>query len=131
MKQIIIPFIAVFVFVLAIAGCGDSGVGGNLLGQGGNVTFTMGTQTGGGGGTQFTWSPSTTVKVTKLILSTTGFSDTITDNSGTSYASGQTWAYPQEYTGVATGQQWQFVFTGTIDSANNAAFTSTANLTIP
>lgn len=133
MKQVILPFIAIFAFVIAIAGCGDSGTGNSLLGGNGTgtVTFTMGVQTGGGGGTQFTWSPSTTVKVTRLILSTTGFSDTITDNSGTSYAGGQTWVYPQEYTGVTTGQQWQFNFTGTIDSANNAAFTSTANLTIP
>ncbi|MCC6866998.1 MAG: hypothetical protein IT280_12660 [Ignavibacteria bacterium] len=125
MKKTLLLFLPVFIITIAIISCGDNTTGTGL----GSVTFTMGTQQGPNGGTQFTWSPSKSVKVTKLILGTTGFSDTITDNSGTVYTGNQTWAYPNEYTGVTTGQQWTFNFTGT--DSSNQAYTSTANLTIP
>jgi hypothetical protein len=129
MKNTVITFLLLIFLAAGIAGCGDNGTGNSLFGPGGNnVTFTMGAQQGPNGGVQFTWIPSTSVRVTKLILGTTGFSDTITDNSGQLYTGNQPWAYPNEYTGVAAGQQWQFNFTGT--DSTNAAFTSTANLTI-
>ena len=130
MKKTILLFLPVLAIMIGIASCGNNDTGTGLLGNNTAVTFTMGAQTGAGGGVQFTWQPSVDVKVTKLILSTTGFSDTITDNSGGTYTANQSWAYPNEYTGVTSGQQWQFNFTGTLAS-NNQAFTSTANLTIP
>lgn len=129
MKKTILPFLLVVLMALGIAGCGDNGTGNSLFGpNSGNVSFTMGAQQGPNGGAQFTWVPNKSVKVTMLILSTTGFADTITDNTGQLYTAGETWAYPQEYTGVAVGQQWQFNFTGT--DSTNTAYTSTANLTI-
>ena len=129
MKKTLLLFIPVFIMAVFITACGsdDTGTG---LGLGGNtVTFTMGAQQSTNG-VQFTWQPSVSIKVTQLILGTTGFSDTITDNSGATYTANQQWAYPNEYTGVTSGQQWQFKFTGTIDSTNQA-FTTTANYTIP
>lgn len=128
MKNTVIPFLLVIFMAAGLAGCGDNSVTGGLLG-GSNVSFTMGVQNGPTSGAQFTWVPSKSVKVTSLILGTTGFTDTITDNTGQLYTAGQTWAYGNEYTGVTTGQQWQFAFTGT-DSAGTA-YTSTASLTIP
>lgn len=126
MKKILSLFIPVFILAIGIISCGDNSTGG-LLGNN-NVTFTMGVQQSQNG-VQFTWQPSVSVRVSQLILSTNGFSDTITDNSNQLYTGGQVWAYPNEYTGVTTGQQWQFNFTGT--DSTNQAYTSTANLTIP
>ncbi|MBN8584340.1 MAG: hypothetical protein J0M37_04530 [Ignavibacteria bacterium] len=125
MKKTLLLFLPVLVLTLGIISCGDSGTGG-LLGS--NITFTMGVQQSTNG-VQFTWQPSASVRVSKLILGTTGFTDTITDNSNQLYTANQVWAYPNEYTGVTTGQQWQFTFTGT--DSSNQAYTSTANLTIP
>ncbi len=131
MKKIFMYFLPVLVLALFTAACGNnSDTGTGILGNNNTVTFTMGVQQATSGNTQFTWQPGVDVKVTKLVLSTNGFADSIIDNSGSTYAANQTWAYPQEYTGVTTGQQWQFVFTGTTVS-NNQSFTSTANLTIP
>lgn len=130
MKKTILLFIPAFLIMIGIISCGNSGDGTGLLGTGNNqVNFTMGVQQSTNG-VQFTWQPSVDVKVTKLVLGTTGFTDSIIDNSGQTYAANQQWAYPSEYTGVTTGQQWQFVFTGTTPS-NNQAFTSTINYTIP
>jgi hypothetical protein len=131
MKKTVLPFALVLFLILGIASCNNSGTdSGNLLGgNNNNVNFTMGTQQGTNG-TQFTWQPGVDVKVTQLILGTTGFAETITDNSGQTYTANQTWVYPNENSGVTTGQQWQFIFTGTTPS-NNQGFTSTVNYTIP
>lgn len=128
MKRTILLYIPMLLIVIGIISCGDNTTGNGLLGNNNTVTFTMGAQQSTNG-VQFTWVPSVSVRVTKLILGTTGFSDTITDNSNQLYTANQVWVYPNEYTGVTTGQQWQFSFTGT-DSLNQA-YTSTASLTIP
>ncbi len=129
MKKTILLYIPLLLIAIGIISCGDNSTGNSLLGGNNNtVTFTMGAQQSTNG-VQFTWKPSVSVRVTKLILGTTGFSDTITDNSNQLYTANQVWVYPNEYTGVTTGQQWQFNFTGT-DSLNQA-YTSTASLTIP
>ena len=128
MKKTILLFIPAFLIMIGIISCGNSTDGTGLLGNN-TVNFTMGAQQSTNG-VQFTWQPSVDVKVTKLVLGTGNFADTITDNSGATYTANQQWAYPNEYTGVTTGQQWQFVFTGTTAS-NNQAFTSTINYTIP
>ncbi len=131
MRNTILSVTAVLFIMLGIAGCKDSVTDGNLLGGNNTntVNFTMGVQPSTNG-VQFTWNPSANVIVTKLVLSTTGFKDSIIDNSGQTYTAGQQWAYPNEYTGVTTGQQWQFIFSGTTTS-NNQAFASTVNYTIP
>jgi hypothetical protein len=129
MKKTLLLFIPVLLIAVLITACSKNDTGTGLLGVGNNtVTFTMGAQQSTNG-VQFTWKPSVSVRVTKLILGTNGFSDTITDNSNQLYTANQVWVYPNEYTGVTTGQQWQFNFTGT-DSLNQA-YTSTASLTIP
>ena len=131
MRNTILSTSAVLLLILGIAGCKDSPTDGNLLGinNTNTVNFTMGVQQSANG-VQFTWNPSVNVIVTKLVLSTTGFKDSIIDNSGQTYTAGQQWAYPNEYTGVTSGQQWQFNFSGSTPS-NNQAFTSTVNYTIP
>lgn len=130
MKRTILLFLPVLTAIL-MAACGNNDTGTGLLGVNNNtVNFTMGTQQGANG-TQFTWQPSVDIKVTMLVLSTNGFADTITDNSGQTYTANQQWVYPNEYTGVTSGQQWQFVFTGTTPNNNNQAFNSTVNYTIP
>lgn len=129
MKKTLLLFIPVFLLAVFVTACGNNDTGTGLLGPGNNnVTFTMGVQQSTNG-VQFTWQPNVSVRVTSLILATNGFADTITDNSNQLYTAGQVWAYPNEYTGVTSGQQWQFNFTGT-DSLNQG-YTSTANLTIP
>ena len=128
MKKTILLFIPAFIIMIGIISCGNSTDGTGLLGNN-TVNFTMGTQQSTNG-VQFTWQPGVDVKVTKLVLGTGSFVDSIVDNSGQTYSANQTYAYPSEYTGVATGQQWQFVFTGTTVS-NNQGFTSTINYTIP
>ena len=128
MKKSILPLIAVIFLSIGFISCGNDTTTGGILGGNNTVTFTMGAQQSTNG-VQFTWQPSVSVRVTKMILGTNGFSDTITDNSNQLYTANQQWAYPNEYTGVTTGQQWQFSFTGT-DSLNQA-YTSTASLTIP
>ncbi|HMQ80231.1 MAG TPA: hypothetical protein PKE39_11335 [Ignavibacteria bacterium] len=128
MKKTLLLFIPVFLLAVLIAACGNN-TGTGLLGQGNNnVTFTMGVQQSTNG-VQFTWQPNVSVRVSQMILGTNGFSDTITDNSNQLYTGNEVWAYPNEYTGVTSGQQWQFSFTGT-DSLNQG-YTATANLTIP
>jgi hypothetical protein len=133
MKKLLTLFAAAL--VLFAAGCNnDTGTGGNILGGNGNanVTFTMGTQQTQNGNTQFTWQPSVDVKVTKLIVKVNNQQiDEIIDNSGQTYTAGTAWAYPNEYTGVQSGQQWQFLFSGSIVSNNQQYTDVTANLTIP
>ncbi len=128
MKKTLLLFLPLVMFALAIISCGDNTTGSSLLGGNNTVTFTMGVQQSTNG-VQFTWKPSVSVRVSKLVLGTNGFSDTITDNSNQLYTANQVWVYPNEYTGVTTGQQWQFSFTGT-DSLNQS-YTATASLTIP
>jgi len=128
MKKTILLFIPALMIMIGIISCGNSTDGTGLLGNN-TVNFTMGTQQSTNG-VQFTWQPSVDVKVTKLVLGTGNFADSIIDNSGQTYSANQTYAYPNEYTGVATGQQWKFVFSGTTGT-NNQAFLSTINYTIP
>lgn len=73
MKKTILLFLPVLAIMIGIASCGNNDTGTGLLGNNTAVTFTMSTQTGAGGGVQFTWQPSVDVKVTNFILSTTGF----------------------------------------------------------
>ena len=76
--------------------------------------------------------PSVDVKLTRIIanLPAQPYSDTIT-NTNTAYVFSKDTAYTwYEYSGISTGQAWNFVFTGNIVSSGSA-YTSTANFSVP
>ena len=135
MKKLLTLLITGAILSFLAGGCSNnSNTGSNLLGGNGTdpVSFTMGTQQAQSGNTQFTWKPSVDVKITKLIIKVGGQQiDQIDDTSGQTYTANQSWVYPNEYTGVQTGQQWEFLWTGTVVS-NNTAFTDlSTSYTIP
>ncbi|MBI4534651.1 MAG: hypothetical protein HY708_00135 [Ignavibacteriae bacterium] len=96
------------------------------------VTFTMSSQPGTQGGTSFLFAPSVDVRLTRAIvaLAAQQFVDTLTNPNPTQVFSAGTPYQLQEYTGVASGQQWSFLLTGTLVS-NNAAFNQPAAYTVP
>jgi len=105
---------------------GTGGTGGT-----GGVTFTVSSTQGNQGGVIFTATPSVDVKITKVTLSLPAqqFNDVLQGDGTTVYPANQA-VQLDEYTGVATGQQWTFQFEGNLAS-NNQAFNVTANYTIP
>ena len=138
MKRLLILVIPLFLY-LGI-GCSDNGGGGTITdpfgpggggGTTGGVTFTIGVTQGQQGGVIFTATPSVAIKITKVTVSLPAqqFTDVLTGDGTTVYQAGQPVAL-EEYTGVASGQQWTFKFEGTLAS-NNQAFNVTTNFTIP
>jgi hypothetical protein len=126
---------------LIVAGCGDDAVGptggtGGLGGGGnggGGVTFTMGKTPGQQGGVIFTFKPSVDVTITTVTLKLPEqqFEDPLTNpNPNEVYTSQNTYEI-EEYTGVQSGQKWQFVFVGKLGSSTGTAYNVTANYTIP
>jgi hypothetical protein len=138
-------FLSLFLILgfLALIGCSDdaTGPGGGLGGGGGGggVTFTMGTTQGQNGGTVFTFKPSTSVTVTTLTVKYPAqpFEDVLTNpNPNTVFDSQNTYSTEGtngegEYTGVQSGQQWQFIFVGKLESSTGTAYNVTVNYTIP
>lgn len=137
MKKIfsIILFFALLMIVACDDNATDSGGLGGGLGGGGNggVTFTMGTTPGQQGGTIFTFRPSTTVTVTTVTLKLPAqqFEDPLTNPNPTEVYNSQNTYEIEEYTGVQTGQQWQFIFVGKLGSSTGTAYNVTVNYTIP
>jgi hypothetical protein len=131
MRQIL--FLTLLAALLFVWGCNNDDSGTNPFGPGGNgnVTFTMqgqGTQTS----YEFYFQPSVNVKLSRILASlpAQSYTDTVPNNNPNyifSKDTAYTW-YP--YTGVNTGQQWTFTFTGTIAS-DNAAFTVSSNFNVP
>lgn len=143
MKRIFTLLLAALT-VFAFVSCKDNstspnntgGLGGGIGGGGGGggVTFTMGTTQGQQGGTIFTFRPSTDVTVTTLTLKLPAqqFEDVLTNPNPNEVFNPQTeYSTETEYTGVQSGQQWQFVFVGKLGSSTGTAYTVTANYTIP
>ena len=130
-----------FFFILTLLllsfayGCSDSGTGTGGVGggpTGGSITFQM---SGQGNNTSYTFSfrPSVDTKLSKLIAAvpSLGFADTLTNTGNPNYVFSKDTTYALDpYSGVATGQQWTFTFTGNIVS-NNQAYTVTSNYTVP
>jgi hypothetical protein len=116
-----------YFIVIYVVGCGSNSVTNPL---GGSVTFTM-SQQPGATGIQFLAKPSADCRITRVIcnLPAQNIADTLTSNFPNYLYSKDTSYIINEYSGVATGQQWNFVFTGT--DAANAAYTTTSNYTIP
>lgn len=106
------------------------GIGGTGGGTGG-VTFTIGSQQGENGGILFHATPSVAVKVAKVTCSlpAQNFTDVVEGDANTIFNANEAVGI-QEYTGVASGQQWTFKFEGTLAS-NNQAFNVTSNYTVP
>jgi hypothetical protein len=97
------------------------------------VTFTI-TQQQGTQGIIFYATPSAAVTITNVNVSVTN----VTPPFNKDYTGDGTTVYPantaleiNEFTGVASGQKWVFVFTGKLGSATGTAFTATSNYTVP
>ncbi len=147
MKKIVFPF-AVLLLLLAYNGCGKSapsptgpsggGLGGILNGNNGNggnnssVKFTIGVTQGSQGGILFTAMPSTNVTVNEFTINlpSQNLSDTYPGDGTTVYQGGTVYSL-EEYTGVASGQQWSFNFKGNVGSSQGQAYDVTVNYTIP
>jgi hypothetical protein len=116
----------------AVAPTGGGGIGGGG-GGGGSVTFTIGTKQGQQGGIIFTFKPSANVTVTTatLRLPAQQYEDVLTNPDPNEVFTAQNVYDLDEYTGVATGQQWTFTFVGKLGSSSGTAYTVTANYTIP
>ena len=80
----------------------------------------------------FTAKPSAAVTVTRITVSlpAQNFNDVLQGDGTTVYQGGQTYDL-EEYTGVASGQQWTFKFEGKLCSAQGQAYNVTSNYTIP
>lgn len=136
MKNLILYLISLI--LITGTACNDNSGGGTLtdpFGNGGtggtgSVTFTISSQQGQQG-IIFIAAPSVSVKITKVTvnLAAQQFNDIVQGNGTTVYNANQS-VQINEYTGVASGQQWTFQFEGTIVS-NNQAFNITSNYTVP
>ena len=135
MKKII--SISLLLITIIILGCQDDSNTGvtDPFGTGtntgtGNVTFSMST-TQGQQGVIFVATPSVAVKITKVTVSLPAqqFTDVLTDD-GTTVFNANEGVQLDEYTGVASGQQWTFQFEGSLANGGQA-FNVTSNYTIP
>ena len=112
---------------------GGGGLGGGGGGGGtGSVTFTISTQPGTTG-IFFNITPSVavTIKTITVSLPAQSYTDPYTGDGTTVYPANTAQKLGTEYTGVATGQKWVFVFTGHLGSATGTAFSATSNYTVP
>jgi len=95
------------------------------------VTFQISSQQGGTG-TQFLAKPSVDVKITRVIVSLPAqpYSDTL-NNPLPAYVFSKDSTYVVgEYTGVHSGQQWQFRFSGSV-TPGGTVFDVTSNYPVP
>ena len=134
-------FLLLMIGVLIVVGCKDNttgpttgGFGGGGGGNTGGVTFTMGTTQGSQqGNTMFTFRPSTDITITSvnIKLPAQQFEDPLTNPNPNEVYNSQNTYQIEEYTGVQSGQQWEFVFVGKLGSSTGTAYTVTTNYTIP
>jgi hypothetical protein len=111
---------------------GIGGLGGPGGGGGNNsVAFTI-SQQPGNTGVVFFAAPSVAVVITSVAVSlpAQSFTDTVPGDGTTVFAANVAVSI-REYTGVASGQKWTFVFIGKLTSSTGTAFTATANYTVP
>ena len=111
----------------------DSGGLGGVGGGGtGGVTFTITQGAGNQGGIIFYATPSAAVTITKVNSSVPAVQFTLdTQGDGTTVFPASKPVSINEFTGVASGQKWVFVFTGKLGSSTGTAFTATSNYTVP
>ncbi len=127
MKKFFPPLILSFLLYLS-AGCNNSVTNPTTNNS---VTFSV-SQQPGNLGIKFYAKPSADVKITKIIslLASASFTDTVV-NQNPSYVFSKDTSYEiNEYTGVQSGQKWNFNFIGNTVS-NNTAFNVTTSYTVP
>src|ERR1035437_3846235 len=108
---------------------GAGGVGGGGGGGGGGgVTFGI-TQAPGNTGIIFSATPSAAITIVNVSVPAAQFNKDYAGDKTTVYPANQPVTI-NEFTGVATGQKWVFVFTGNLGSATGTAFTATSNYTV-
>lgn len=116
--------------IIYYTGCNNNSVTNSLLG-GSSVSFSI-SQANGTQGVIFYGKANVDVKITKVIVSlaTQNFFDTLTPQNP-NYVYSKDTSYPiSEFTGVQSGQKWNFAFTGATVSAGSA-YTSNVSYTIP
>ena len=113
----------------------SGGLGGNGGGGGGgtgSVTFTISQQPGTTGIFFYiTPSAAVTIKTITVSLPAQPYTDPYTGDGTTVFPANTAQKLNNEYTGVATGQKWVFVFTGNLGSSTGTAFNVTSNYTVP
>ena len=129
LKNLIILGLLVSAFM---AGCNknDSVTGPNNLNN--QVSFQISQQNGQNGGVEFLFQPSVNVKISRVISKYPAqqFADTISNVNANYVYSKDTIYLINEYTGVQNGQQWNFDFTGSVQSQNNSNYNVTSNYTV-
>lgn len=122
------PLLIAAYLLYSLAGCSNNSVTGPSAG---NVTFSISQQTGQSGGIDFLGKPSVDVKLTKVIsqLPSNNISDTAAPPPTYVYSK-DTFYIISNYSGVTTGQKWDFIFTGATNSGNTA-FNVTSSYTVP
>lgn len=134
MKTFGFLFIVIFL-TLTLVSCKkkDSSEPTNPIGGGTTgVNFTIGQRAGTQGGIIFTAKPSTNITISKVTVSlpAQGYEDILQGDGQTVFVGGETYDL-DEYSGVASGQQWTFKFEGKLGSAQGQPYNVTSNYTVP
>lgn len=116
---------------LLVTGCSknDSVIGPNMNQQ---VSFQISQRTTATGSIQFMFKPNIDVNISKIVsrYNAQPFSDTLSFSNTAYVYSKDTTYIINNYTGVQSGQLWNFDFTGTIPGQPNATFSVTSNYTV-
>lgn len=126
--------------MLVFAGCSKKNSGNNPLapiddgnngGGNANVTFTMRLESGTAG-MIFAAKPSADVKLVKITakLASHQFEDEIQNPDPSVTFPKDSWIQFAEYTGIESGQHWEFIFVGSM-ATGGTAFTRTATYDVP
>jgi hypothetical protein len=129
MKKFIPIILALFIFI-SVYSCGDSGS--NVINA--VVTFAMSHFTNATGDTTwFAFKPSIDIRIDSIQnkLPANNYSYTTRFvNSGYTYSKDTTYYYDW-FTGVQSGQQWEFYFFGTYPSNNSKFSNIKSTYTVP
>ncbi len=134
-----ILFLLSLVTLMFNSGCSDKsssgtdpfGGGVGTTGGTGTVTFTIG-HTQGNQGIVFTAKPSVDATVSEFTINlpAQNFTETYQGDGTTVFKAGSVYSI-QEYTGVASGQQWTFNFKGKLGSSTGQDYNVNSNYTVP
>lgn len=125
-----LPIIFIILAVALTAGCNKND---NVLGPlNSQVSFQISQQYGLNGGVEFLFKPSEDTKISRIIsiYPAQQFADTLSSGNVNYVYSKDTVYIINEYSGVQTGQQWNFNFTGTTPGQNSSGYNVTSNYTV-